>query len=306
MSVRDDRLLLYFECLVALAETQHFGDAARRIGLSQPAFSQAIKALEAACGTVIIKRLRRYAGLTPEGEAILQHARRVTEEVQKFRLALNSRCNGEGTKIRLGSIPSTLVMASLMIQELHKTYSQISVAVQVASASALHRMVQADRLAAAICYVTPERQDDLLVTPLYREHYNLVVPSQWATGLSPLAEWCDVAGMPLGLLESGYQFRTMIEEALAAAGVQPMVAVESNSLTALLTQAAMGSCAVIVPRTFAQAIPLPTSVRVTPLREPAVGYSVGLVVNRNRSQSLFGKAMMTIGHSLRSTLEKTA
>lgn len=303
MSLRDDRLLLHFECLVALAETQHFGKAAQRIGLSQPAFSQAIKALEIACGTVIIKRLRRFSGLTPEGEAILRHARRVTDEVQKFRLTLAQYDSGEGSTIRLGSVPSTLVTATLMTQELHKSYSHLNIAVQVARASVLHSLVQADQLAAAVCYVCPQRQEDLLVTTLYREQYDLVVPCKWADDLPAIVEWRDVGDIPLGLLESGYQFRSIIEDSFQAAGARPNVMVESNSMTALLTQAAMESCAVIMPRTIVQAMPVLANVRVIPLREPKTSYSVGLIVNRNRSESAFGQAILAIGDLLKSRLE---
>lgn len=302
MSTRDDRLLLHFECLVALSETQHFGKAARRIGLSQPAFSQAIKALETACGTVIIKRMRRYAGLTPDGEAVLQHARRIVEDVERFRLAIGDRLHGEGAMLRLGSVPSTLVIAGRLTQELHKAYAQINVAVQVASTPDLQRMVQQDQLSGAICYVTPERDDDLLVTTLYRECYDLVVPAKWAAELPALMSWREIDGMPLGLLESGFHFRAIVDEACAAAGVRPRVTLESNSMAALVTQATMGDCAVIVPHSFVETMPMPDGVRVIALRPPKVGHSIGLIVHRTRADTAFGQALVAIGESLRDSL----
>jgi hypothetical protein len=53
-------------------------------------------------------------------------------------------------------------------------------------------------------------------------------------------------------------------------------------------------------------MPLPAGVRVMPLRAPEPGYSVGLIVNRSRSASTFGRAIMTIGQSLKSTLDTAA
>jgi DNA-binding transcriptional LysR family regulator len=247
--------------------------------------------------------LRRFTGFTADGEIILRYARRIVGEVNDFRLAVANHGNGEGTTIRLGSVPSTLVTASLFTQELHKSYPQLSVTVQVQSAPALHRMVQSDHLTAAICYAAPARQEGLLVTTLYRERYNLVLPTSWQWTIATHAEWGELANLPLGLLESGYQFRAIIEEALAAAGVQPKVAVESNSMSALLTQASIGDCAAIVPSMFLKILPAPACVRVVPLSEPKVGYSVCLIVNRSRAATQFGQTIMAVGRSIKPALE---
>ena len=67
-------LLSAMRYLVALEEHKHFGRAAQACHITQPALSNAIRALETEFGVVIVRRGRTYAGLTPEGEAVCASA----------------------------------------------------------------------------------------------------------------------------------------------------------------------------------------------------------------------------------------
>ena len=71
------RQLRYF---VALAETQHFGQAALRCHVTQPALSMQIKELEIALGAPLVERARRGALLTPAGREVARRARAIGSE----------------------------------------------------------------------------------------------------------------------------------------------------------------------------------------------------------------------------------
>jgi DNA-binding transcriptional LysR family regulator len=68
------RHLRYF---AAVAETCHFGKAAERLHMAQPALSQAIRQLEAELGTPLLLRTTRQVSLTPAGRFLYDEARRV-------------------------------------------------------------------------------------------------------------------------------------------------------------------------------------------------------------------------------------
>ena len=66
--------------LVALHQHKHFGRAAQACHITQPALSNAIRALEQEFGTAIVKRGRAFESFTPEGEQIFRTAQRVLHE----------------------------------------------------------------------------------------------------------------------------------------------------------------------------------------------------------------------------------
>src|SRR5690606_11404394 len=75
-------LITAMRYLVALDQHGHFGRAAAACHVSQPALSNALRALEKEFGVAIVKRSRVYGGLTPEGEAVLATAQRTLRDIE--------------------------------------------------------------------------------------------------------------------------------------------------------------------------------------------------------------------------------
>ena len=72
--------------IVTVAETRHFGRAAERCYVSQPTLSGQIKKLEEELGVTIFERTKRSVELTPIGEEIVDHARKLMEQVDGTRV----------------------------------------------------------------------------------------------------------------------------------------------------------------------------------------------------------------------------
>lgn len=66
---------------IAVAEEQGFASAARKLGMSPPAVTRAIAALEARLGVKLLNRTTRHVRTTEAGQGYLQDARRVLAEV---------------------------------------------------------------------------------------------------------------------------------------------------------------------------------------------------------------------------------
>lgn len=74
-SVRPELL----QALAAVADAGGFSAAARKLGLRQSTVSQQVKQLETALGRRLFDRDTHRVALTAEGEAVLEHARRVLD-----------------------------------------------------------------------------------------------------------------------------------------------------------------------------------------------------------------------------------
>ena len=81
---------------VTVVERGSFSDAARAMGISQPAVTMQIQALEADAGATLLDRRYRRIDLTEAGRTLLPYARRVLGEVEQARediAALQRRCH---------------------------------------------------------------------------------------------------------------------------------------------------------------------------------------------------------------------
>ncbi|RII20305.1 Hca operon transcriptional activator [Streptomyces sp. YIM 130001] len=78
MAELETRELEYF---VAVAEELHFGHAAARLAIAQPALSKAVRRLESRLGVTLLERSSRRTALTPAGEALLHHGRHALNAV---------------------------------------------------------------------------------------------------------------------------------------------------------------------------------------------------------------------------------
>src|SRR5438270_2951994 len=72
------RHLRYF---VAIGEEQHYGRAARRLNVAQPALSRQIQDLEEELGFQLFERLPRGVRLSSAGKLFLEDSRRILQDV---------------------------------------------------------------------------------------------------------------------------------------------------------------------------------------------------------------------------------
>ena len=73
------------EFLLALAREKHFGHAAEACGVTQPTLSAGVKQIEEQVGVLLVKRGSRFQGFTPEGERVLEWAKRIVGDYRVMR-----------------------------------------------------------------------------------------------------------------------------------------------------------------------------------------------------------------------------
>ena len=93
------------EFIIALAREQHFGRAAEACRVSQPTLSAGIKYLEDMFGVLLVQRGSRFRGFTPEGERVLEWARRIVGDTRAMRQDVDALKRGLVGHLRIAAVP---------------------------------------------------------------------------------------------------------------------------------------------------------------------------------------------------------
>jgi DNA-binding transcriptional LysR family regulator len=217
------------EYLLALAREKHFGRAAQACGISQPAFSSAIRQLEDIVGAPLVDRGSRFIGFTVEGERALGWARRIVGDARAMRADLDTMKTGLAGHLRIAVIPTALPMVSRLTTAFTERWPQVSLAVSSRNSAEALRLLDNLEADACLTYLDNEPLGRVTTTPLYRERYHLVTGADGPFGARTTISWREVAEIPLCLLTPDMQNRRIIDHAFAEVGARAEAKLESNS-----------------------------------------------------------------------------
>jgi DNA-binding transcriptional LysR family regulator len=277
-------LLSSMRYLMALHEHRHFGRAAQACHITQPALSNAVRALEAEFGVSIVRRGRSFAGLTPEGERVLRTARRMVREHEMLQQELDSEAGAPRGVLRIGAVPTAIPVASRFAAALQARMPGISPVVRSMSSPAIEVDLEAFALDLGLGYADRLGSMRFDVLPQYTERYYLLCPSDdgappSGAGLriGPPMAWKDAAARPLCLMTSEMHSRTIVDSAFALAGAFAKPAMETDSVLTLMLAVHGGAVHSVLPGALVAVLGTQAGLQAHPLVSPDVQTPVGLM-----------------------------
>ncbi|MFD0004439.1 LysR family transcriptional regulator [Streptomyces sp. NPDC127178] len=286
--------LRQLEYLVALARERHFVRAAAACYVSQPSLSAAIRRLEHELNVPIVRRGRRYEGLTPEGEVVLAWAHRMLAERDALRQELAALRAGITGTLRLGVVPTALPAATLLTTPFCDRHPHARVSIEsLSSADITHGLTEFE-LDAAMTYLDDDTLGGLRTLPLYEERDMLLTPVDGPLGGAPMAAWSQAAALPLCLLNSRMRNRRIIDECFAADGATAAPAIESDTVAGLYAHLPGGRWSSVISHAWLHMFGVPDGMRVVPLEGPAHGPRVGLVTGPDDPPSVLAAALLAV------------
>jgi len=202
----------------AVVEKKSFSQAAERLGVTQPAVSLQIRALEKRLGTQLLDRSGRRVEPTEAGVRLYRNAQRVlaAEEQLLDELTEGDRIAG---RLELGAStgPGGSVVP-IVLAELAGTYPGLSIALTVADT---HRIVElvADRALELGVVGFARRHRSVVFEPLFRDQVVLACPPGHPFAGKTIS-LDDLREEKLILMQEGAGVREAIEDELRAAGVR--------------------------------------------------------------------------------------
>jgi LysR family cyn operon transcriptional activator len=244
--------------LKAVADHGSFTRAATTLHVSQPALSQQIRELEERMGVQLLDRTGRTVRPTDAGEAYLRHVRRALDELEVGGRAIRDVQDLSSGALRLGFTPAPL------IRRYRDRYPGIVLTVTEMTQEEMELALAADALDVGLAFseVVAEYIEWL---PLHTERLSLIVGQEHpaATGDREM-DTTALAAESLALLGPAFATRVMVDRYLRRHGVQPHVAVEVNSIAAIVEIVRVARLAAILPEIVAQEQAGLSVVRLTP------------------------------------------
>ncbi len=268
--IRDLQLLL------ALAHHKHFTQAASDCGISQPAFSARIRALEKELGVPIVSRGNKFLGFTKDGELVLKWAREMLVSAEGLRQDIEVSKGTLSGVLALGVVPTALPYAASIAARLRLSYGQLMIQIQALTSSQIVRGISDFSLNAGITYKDENELGLLRFEPIYDEHYVLLSPTRLAPRNEGAATWTEAAALPLCLLSRDMRFRRIVDDVFQRVGVTPEPVMETNAFTAALAQVNNGSAATIAPQELGDSLFLDENSISLSLIDPVIQNTIGL------------------------------
>jgi LysR family transcriptional regulator, carnitine catabolism transcriptional activator len=264
----DERRLRYF---LTVVEEGGVTRAASRLHVAQPSLSQSLRALERELGAELFVRSGRALRPTSAGEALVGPARQALRMMDAARAAV-----GEVAELSAGTL-QIAALATLAVDPLSALVGRFrgahpGVVVRVRepeSAAAVSTLVRAGECELGLAHL-PLPQESLRTVALGEQELLFVLPPSAAAqdrpsrpagsrgsggagdsrAPGPLAA-AALREVPLVVSPPGTSTRILLEQALQAVGVTPLIAVETDSREAIVPLVLAGAGAALLPAPLA-------------------------------------------------------
>ncbi|MFC9999300.1 LysR substrate-binding domain-containing protein [Nocardia sp. NPDC127526] len=193
------RQLRYF---VTVAEELHFGRAAARLHIAQPAVSQQVRRLERELQVQLLDRSPRRVRLTEAGSRFLPAARTVLAAADQARASVAELARGRAEVFRLGTITGLGERLDTVLDAFAEQAPQVRV--ELVALPVRERMAQvADgRLDAAfVRSPSPADSPDLDFLPAWNDPLVAALPARHPLAAHDSVRLAELASTPLSLTE---------------------------------------------------------------------------------------------------------
>jgi LysR family transcriptional regulator, nitrogen assimilation regulatory protein len=225
------------QTFVQVAELGSFTRAASVLQQAQPALSRQVRALEVELRQTLFDRNGRGVTLTPAGTRLLGHGRGILQQVQRALHDLEAQRGAASGVLCIGLPPSlSRSLTAPLVEAFQQQFPKATLSLVEGLSTYSLEWLQQGRIDCAVVYnATPS--PSLHLVPVMHERLYLVsarVPGQSNKLVGPAISLRSLAQHDLVMPGRPHALRMRLETALAEAGLKPRIALEVDSVPALL------------------------------------------------------------------------
>jgi aminoethylphosphonate catabolism LysR family transcriptional regulator len=214
----------------AVASAGGFTRGAARLGISQPAVTVQVRALERAYGIELFRRRGQRTELTDFGREVFRHSRQLFARLDDLEQLLAAAGSLRTGRLELGADGPFAVMD--LLAAFVRRYPGVRITMRLGNATRVLADLRDGETDVAVLNLV-EQGADLFDRPLLRDRLLALVSAAhpWAARGEVALE--ELGGAPLILREPGSATRALLVDALAGPGLVPRVALELGSREAV-------------------------------------------------------------------------
>lgn len=262
----DLRQMRYF---LTVVEEAHFGRAAQRLNIVQPALSMQIKALEEEVGGVLFLRTTRKVELTEAGKLFRAEAELAIAQAERAKNVVQRALRGETGKVRIGFAGNAVFTGKLLadMRAFNAAYPHVEIELQEMAPQWQSEAIMAGKIDVGYCPEMGIEFDSQLSTELIGDWPMMIaMAKEHRLADNAVLTRQMIAKEPLIIYSAGNGFSDKIAtrkidsgqlaQLERALGCAPRIAHQVSSTLSVLMLAAAGQGIALVPSTF-EKVPLP-------------------------------------------------
>ena len=295
MPAISDLSLRQLEYVVAVAETAGFHRAAERCNVSQPTLSAQIAQVESVLGVRLFERARTGVLVTPQGQVIVDRARRVLREMGDL-LAAAARANDPfaGT-FRLGVIPTVApYLLPEVMPALGRRYPRLQIVLREERTDEVTRDLRQATLDLGLLALEADLGEHEAHEVL-KDPFVVAMPVGHPLAKKKRIAIADLEKEPVLLLDDGHCFRTQALALCSKAGVRE-TDFRATSLATLVQMVSAGNGITLLPKLAVDVENRRGQIEIRPFVPPAPSRTIALIW---RPSSPFGPAFHALGDTLK-------
>lgn len=260
--------------LVAVADNNHFGKAANKCFVSQPALSIQLQKLEGELGVKLFERSNKKVLITQVGKDVVARARKLLQEADEIKSLVKNYHDPFATEIKLGAFP-TLAPYFLpnVVTKINDDMPNLKLLLVEEKTEQLLEKIKQGEIDAAFLAL-PVEDDSLEYVSLFEDEFLLTAHKDYPLAKKTSVKKSDISDEELLLLEDGHCLREQALEVCDLMKASERQDFRATSLETLRQMVASGVGITLIPRIAAQEH---KDISYIPFKKPKPSRTIALV-----------------------------
>ena len=277
--------LKQLETFVHVAELGSFTRASGFLQVAQPALSRQVRALEVELRQALLERNGRGVTLTEAGTRLLAHARGILQQVDRARFELEDQRGAASGRLAIALPPSvSRTLTTPLVKAFRQRLPQAALRVVEGLSTFALEWLAIGRVDCAVVYnVTPSQAVDL--QPVLDERLFLVSARRGKAAAGTVSKSVTLdklAETPLVIPSRPHSIRMLVETVLANAGRRATVALEVESIPAILDLVQQGDVHAVLTHNAVRSSGLEAAFQMRPIGKPPLTTTLWIATSAQR------------------------